>query len=131
MATEFMENKTFWVGKKGTKKRQKANIPHLQKLHNVWDESLNKFSHASNASSALITGPLSHQILLRASTKSSADGIGLQEGGVHGNSNDSPVGAEDGLTEGWVLSSGTEGGNQNLGLMGKALFSLQMCTKLG
>ncbi len=77
---------------------------YLQELNNFRNNRLDDVCDGSNAIGALLAGPLLHKVSLgRAGSQLSADHVALEEGGVDGKPDDSPVDANDSLAQCRVL----------------------------
>ena len=109
------------------------NKNYLEKVHNVRDLAHKNAAHVLNAARALLASPLPHTSPhgSRAGLEGCADGVGIEEGGVHGQADDNPVGADDRLADGRVPGRRTEGLIQHNGLKGQAFFGLQPLCQLG
>ncbi len=108
-----------------------ASGGYLQKFFNFCRQTAKDIGHAGNAVSAGLAGPLLHQVPLPgAGAQCAAHGVGLQEHGVESAADESPVGGEEALTEGRVVGRGAEVLNEDLGLVGETLLSLQSVSQL-
>ena len=94
-----------------------SNDLYLQECNHVRDGTSQDVHCAGNACSAVLAGPLSHNVpFVVADTQAGADSFGHKELGVDGEADKGPVDGKDSLTGGWVLVGGADGLHQELGL---------------
>jgi hypothetical protein len=99
---------------------------YLQEFDDFRNIGLENGPHGVDTIGALLTGPLLGQAPPGgAGLQGGADGGGIKEGRIEGESNDGPVDSENSLTEGRILVGWAQGLHQHLGLMGQTFCGLQ------